>query len=61
MDAESASSCYRSQRRAFCLSFSCRCEVLEAIAVGIEMGGDPATAHARFALEVMEAVFPAQT
>lgn len=28
-------------------------EVLEAIEVGIEMGGGPATAHARFALEVM--------
>lgn len=32
-------------------------EVLEAIEVGIEMGGGPATAYARFALEVMEAVF----
>ena len=29
-------------------------EILEAIEVGIEMGGGPATAHARFALEVME-------
>ena len=29
-------------------------EVLEAIDVGIEMGGGPATAHARFALEVLE-------
>lgn len=32
-------------------------EVLEAIEVGIEMGGGPATAYARFALEVMERVF----
>jgi len=33
-------------------------EVLEAIEVGIEMGGGPATVSARFALLVMEAVFP---
>lgn len=32
-------------------------EVLEAIEVGIEMGGGPATAHARFALKVMASVF----
>ena len=32
-------------------------EVLEAIEVGMEMGGGPATASARFALEVMETVF----
>lgn len=32
-------------------------EVLEAVEVGIEMGGGPATAHARFALEVMDSVF----
>jgi AhpD family alkylhydroperoxidase len=32
-------------------------EVLEAIEVGIEMGGGPATVSARFALEVMEEVF----
>ena len=32
-------------------------EVLEAVEVGIEMGGGPATVPARFALEVMEAVF----
>jgi len=32
-------------------------EVLEAIEVGIEMGGGPATAHARFALRVMATVF----
>jgi AhpD family alkylhydroperoxidase len=32
-------------------------EVLEAVEVGIEMGGGPATVSARFALEVMETVF----
>jgi alkylhydroperoxidase/carboxymuconolactone decarboxylase family protein YurZ len=32
-------------------------EVLEAIEVGIEMGGGFATAHARFALGVMTSVF----
>lgn len=32
-------------------------QLLEAIEVGIEMGGGPATAHARFALEVMADVF----
>lgn len=32
-------------------------EVLEAVGVGIEMGGGPATVSARFALEVMDAVF----
>ena len=32
-------------------------EVLEAVKVGIEMGGGPATVSARFALEVMESVF----
>ncbi|MBN1315661.1 MAG: carboxymuconolactone decarboxylase family protein [Anaerolineales bacterium] len=32
-------------------------EVLEAVEVGIEMGGGPATVSARFALRVMEAVF----
>jgi len=32
-------------------------QILEAIEVGIEMGGGPATAHARFALEVMTDVF----
>lgn len=34
-------------------------EVLEAVEVGIEMGGGPATVSARFALEVMDRVFPA--
>ncbi len=32
-------------------------EVLEAIEVGIEMGGGPATVSARFALEVMENLY----
>lgn len=32
-------------------------EVLEAVEVGMEMGGGPATVSSRFALEVMEAVF----
>ena len=34
-------------------------EVLEAVEVGIEMGGGPATVSARFALQVMEVVFKA--
>jgi AhpD family alkylhydroperoxidase len=34
-------------------------EVLEAIEVGMEMGGGPATAHARFALAAMASVFAA--
>lgn len=34
-------------------------EVLEAVEVGMEMGGGPATVSARFALEVMESVFGA--
>ncbi len=32
-------------------------EVIEAVEVGIEMGGGPATVSARFALEVMEAIY----
>lgn len=32
-------------------------QILEAIEVGIEMGGGPATAHARFALDVIADVF----
>lgn len=34
-------------------------EVLEAVEVGIEMGGGPATVSARFALQVMDSVFGA--
>ncbi len=33
-------------------------EVLEAVEVGIEMAGGPGTVSARFALEVMDSVFP---
>ncbi len=33
-------------------------EVLEAVEVGIEIGGGPATVSARFALQVIECVFP---
>jgi AhpD family alkylhydroperoxidase len=33
-------------------------EVFEAVEVGIEMGGGPATVSARFALEVMDSVWP---
>jgi AhpD family alkylhydroperoxidase len=33
-------------------------EILEAVEVGIEMGGGPATVSARFALEVMESLGP---
>lgn len=36
-------------------------EILEAIEVGIEMGGGPATVSARFALEVMDDVFGPRT
>lgn len=35
-------------------------QVLEAVEVGIEMGGGPATVSARFALEVMDDVFGPQ-
>jgi len=34
-------------------------EVLEAVEVGMEMGGGPATVSARFALQIMEIVFAA--
>jgi alkylhydroperoxidase/carboxymuconolactone decarboxylase family protein YurZ len=32
-------------------------EVIEAVEVGIEMGGGPATANARFALDVVAATY----
>ena len=35
-------------------------QILEAVEVGIEMGGGPATVSARFALEVLDSVFPPQ-
>jgi AhpD family alkylhydroperoxidase len=34
-----------------------KAEILEAIEVGIEMGGGPATVSARFALDVLESIF----
>jgi len=36
-------------------------EVLEAVEVGIEMGGGPATVSARFALQIMERAFAKPT
>ncbi len=33
-------------------------EVLEAVEVGVEMAGGPGTVSARFALEVMDSIFP---
>ncbi len=33
-------------------------EIFEAVEVGIEMAGGPGTVSARFALEVLDAVFP---
>ncbi len=35
-------------------------EILEAVEVGIEMGGGPATVSARFALRVVDRVFPGE-
>lgn len=35
-------------------------EILEAVEVGIEMGGGPATVSARFALEVLSEIFPTE-
>ncbi|MFC1480620.1 carboxymuconolactone decarboxylase family protein [Candidatus Neomarinimicrobiota bacterium] len=37
---------------------SSKAEVFEAMEVGIEMAGGPGTVSARFALEVMDSVFP---
>ena len=50
-DCESCMQWHIEQAAASGASFE---EVLEAIEVGIEMGGGPATVSARFALEVME-------
>ena len=36
-------------------------ELIETVEVGIEMGGGPATVSARFALEVIERLFPGET
>lgn len=35
-------------------------QILEAVEVAIEMGGGPATVAARFALDVMQRLFPAE-
>lgn len=40
-----------------CQSGATEKEVIEAIEVGIEMGGGPATVSARFALEVIKSVY----
>ena len=53
-DCESCMQWHIEQARAAGASFR---EVLEAVEVGIEMGGGPATVSARFALEVMDSVF----
>ncbi|MFO8163998.1 MAG: carboxymuconolactone decarboxylase family protein [Thermodesulfobacteriota bacterium] len=54
IDCESCMQWHREQAAAAGSTYD---EVLEAIEVGIEMGGGPATVSARFALQVMEAVF----
>jgi AhpD family alkylhydroperoxidase len=52
-DCESCMQWHIEQAAAAGASFE---EVFEAIEVGIEMGGGPATVSARFALEVMESL-----
>lgn len=52
-DCESCMQWHIEQAAACGASFE---ELLEAIEVGIEMGGGPATVSARFALEVMESL-----
>ena len=54
-DCESCMQWHIEQAAAAGASFD---EVLEAVEVGIEMGGGPATVSARFALEVMDGVWP---
>lgn len=54
IDCESCMQWHIEQAAAAGASFK---EVLEAIEVGIEMGGGPATVSARFALKVMDSVF----
>lgn len=56
-DCESCMQWHIEQSAAAGASFD---EVLEAVEVGIEMGGGPATVSARFALEVMEDVWPSE-
>jgi AhpD family alkylhydroperoxidase len=53
-DCESCMQWHVEQAAAVGASFD---EVLEAVEVGIEMGGGPATVSARFALQVMDSVF----
>ncbi len=53
-DCESCMQWHIEQAAAAGASFD---EVLEAVEVGIEMGGGPATVSARFALQVMDSVF----
>jgi AhpD family alkylhydroperoxidase len=52
-DCESCMQWHVKQAAAAGASFE---EVLEAVEVGIEMGGGPATVSARFALEVMDSI-----
>jgi len=52
-DCESCMQWHIEQAAASGASFE---EIFEAVEVGIEMGGGPATVSARFALEVMESV-----
>ena len=48
-------SCMQWHLRQAARSGATRAEILEAVEVGMEMGGGPATVSARFALEVLEA------
>jgi len=54
IDCESCMQWHIEQAAAAGASFK---EVLEAVEVGIEMGGGPASVSARFALKVMDSVF----
>lgn len=54
-DCESCMQWHIEQAAASGASFE---EVLEAVEVGIELGGGPATVSARFALEVMDRLWP---
>lgn len=51
-------SCMQWHMREAVKSGASQAEVVEALEVAIEMGVVPATVHARFALEVMETLFP---
>lgn len=54
IDCQSCMQWHIEQAKADGASFE---QVLEAVEVGIEMGGGPATVSARFALEVMEQLY----